>query len=170
MDARVRSFATLGVLALVLALAAVWGWSALSEPFPDRSGPPVCVQRDVARGDTVKRRDVTVSVYNAGERVGLAGRTMDLLVAAGFAEGEEANAPGRRRVKRVQIWSEEPRNPAVRLVSSQFGRNVDVVRRTSDVPGVLVVVGDAFDDLVKGKRAVKADRAATVCGPPRPAR
>ena len=170
MDSRVRSFATLTVLGLVLALAGVWGWRALSEPLPDRSGPPVCVDRDVARGDKVTRRDVTVSVYNAGRRVGLAALTMDLLVDAGFAEGTEGNAPGKRRVERVQIWSDQPRNPAVRLVASLLGGDVDVVRRANDAPGVLVVVGDGFDDLVEGKRFIKADRAATICSPPRRAR
>ena len=170
MDARVRSIVTLGVLGLVLALAGVWGWSALRQPFPDRSAPAVCVDRDVARGDKVTRRDVTVSVYNAGERVGLAGLTMDLLVDAGFAQGSEGNAPGRKPVERVEIWSDEPGNPAVRLVSSHFGDDVDVVRRTADAPGVLVVVGDGFDDLVEGNQSIRAGRVTTICTPPRRAR
>jgi hypothetical protein len=166
MDARVRSLATLIVLGLVLVLAAVWGWSAISEPFPEDSAPPVCVDREFAKGDQVKRRDVTVSVWNAGRRVGLAGLTMDLLTEAGFHEGSEGNTPGRRRVERAEIWTEEPGNPAVRLVASHLG-DVDIVRREGPAPGVLVVVGDGFDDLVPGQKSVTVRAAATVCGPPR---
>ena len=166
MDARLRSFATLAVLGLVLVLAAVWGWSAATQPFPERAGPPVCVDREFERGEKVSRGDVTVSVHNAGTRVGLAGLTMNLLVDAGFAEGSEGNARGGRKVARAQIWTDEPRNPGVRLVASHLGKQVKVVKREHDAPGVLVVVGDRFEDLAKGRRTVTARAPATVCGPP----
>jgi hypothetical protein len=166
MSPRVRSLATLAVLGLVLLLAGVWGWSAISEPFPKESTPPVCVDREYARGDVVKPRAVTVSVWNGGTRVGLAGLTMDLLSEAGFHEGSEGNTPGKRRVQQVEIWTPEPGSPAVRLVASRF-RQVDVVKRDTPAPGVLVVVGDGFDDLVPGKKSVTAGAAASVCGPPR---
>jgi len=165
MDSRLRSLVTLAVLGGVLALAAMWGWSAISQPFPQRERPPVCVEREVARGDTLEAGDVTVSVWNAGTRVGLAGLTMDLLSEAGFHEGSEGNTPGRRRIERVEIWTEQPRSPAVRLVASHLGK-VDIVRRQADAPGVLVVVGDGFDDLRPGRKQVKAQRPTTVCGPP----
>ncbi len=166
MDSRVRSLVTLVVLGLVLVLAGVWGWSAIREPFPKESTPPVCVDREYAKGDVVKPRAVTVSVWNGGTRVGLAGLTMDLLTEAGFHEGSEGNTPGKRRVQQVEIWTQEPGSPAVRLVASQF-REVDVVEREATAPGVLVVVGDGFDDLVPGKKSVTAKTDASVCGPPR---
>ncbi len=169
MDSRVRSLVTLGALGLVLVVAGLWGWSAISEPFPEDSRPPVCVDREFAKGDQVKRRDVTVSVWNGGKRVGLAGLTMDLLVESGFHEGSEGNTPGKRRVERVEIWTEDPDNPAVRLVASHLGK-VDVVERPEPAPGVLVVVGDGFDDLRPGRESVTARDDATVCGPPRLAR
>jgi len=166
MDRRVRSVATLVVLGVVLLLAALWGWSAISEPFPKEAKSPVCVKRDFAKGDPITRRDVTVSVLNAGTRVGLAGLTMDLLVEAGFREGSEGNTPGKRRIDQVEIWTETPGSPAVRLVASHFGK-VDVVRRPSPGPGVLVVVGDGFDDLVPGRKSIIAQGEVSVCGPPR---
>ena len=168
MDSRLRSLVTLVVLGLGLALAGVWGWSAISEPFPKESRPPVCVDRDFAKGDVVKPRDVTVSVWNGGTRVGLAGLTMDLLVEAKFHEGSEGNTPGKRKVAEVEIWTEEPRSPAVQLVASQFAR-AKVVERKAHAPGVLVVVGDGFDDLVPGAKSVTARADTTVCGPPRSA-
>ena len=164
-----RSLVTLAVLGVVLVLAAVWGWRAISEPFPQEAKPAVCVDREFAKGDRITRRDVTVSVLNAGTRVGLAGLTMDLLVEAGFREGSEGNTPGKRRVDRVEIWTEEPASPAVRLVASHFG-GAKVVRRAADAPGVLVVVGDGFDDLVRGQKSVTAKGEVSVCGPPRRAR
>ena len=166
MTAHLRSFATLVVLGLVLVVAAVWGWGAFNEPFPKQRGAPVCVDREVTRGDEVTRRDVTVSVWNAGTRVGLASLTMDLLVDAGFHDGSEGNAPGKRKVERVAIWTDEPGNPAVKLVASHLGK-VDVVKRAERAPGVLVVVGDRFDDISGGRKAVTARGAASVCGPPR---
>lgn len=169
MDSRVRSLATLVALGAVLLVAALWGWSAISEPFPKEAKSPVCVDREFGKGDPVTRRDVTVSVLNAGTRVGLAGLTMDLLAEAGFHQGSEGNTLGKRRVDQVEIWTEEPGNPAVKLVASHFG-TVDVVRRPAPQPGVLVVVGDGFDDLVAGRRSITARSNVSVCGPPRRAR
>jgi len=166
MARRLRTLLTLGALALVLVVAGLWGWSAISEPFPKEEEPPVCVDRDFAKGDPITRRNVTVSVWNASSRVGLAGLTMDLLTDAGFHEGSEGNTPGKRRVDRVEIWTETPRSPAVKLVASHLGR-VEVVRRTADAPGVLVVVGDGFEDVSPGRKQVVARAAVSVCGPPR---
>ena len=166
MSSHVRSLATLVVLALVLVLAAVWGWSAIRQPFPKESSPPPCRDREFAKGDVLKPRDVTVSVWNSGKRVGLAGLTMNLLVEDGFDRGAEGNTPGKRRVERVEIWTDEPQNPAVQLVASHLGK-VDIVKRSGRAPGVLVVVGDGFEDLVPGKKSVTVRADATVCGPPR---
>lgn len=167
MDPRVKSLATLVGLAALLVVAAIWGWAALTQPFPERADPPVCVDHAFAEGDRVARRDVTVSVWNAGTRNGLAGLTMELLVDAGFSEGRRGNAPQRADVRRVEIWTPHPRShPAVRLLASHLRPHARVVRRDPNAPGVLVVVGDGFRKLSKGDRQVKARRDVEVCGPP----
>lgn len=166
MASHLRSIATLLVLGSVLVVAAIWGWAAISEPFPERAEPPVCVDREVGRGDQVTRRNVMVSVWNAGTRVGLAGLTMDLLVDAGFHQGSEGNTPGKRRVERAEIWTDEPRNPAVQLVASHLG-DVDIVKRPTRAPGVRVVVGDGFDDLDAGRKTVTARGNFSFCARPR---
>lgn len=169
MGPRLRSLLTLLVLGLLLLVAAVWGWAALTEPLPEKAEPPVCVERSFEAGDRVSRGDVTVSVWNASDRNGLAGLTMELLTDAGFAPGDEGDAPKDARVGRAQIWTELPRrHPAVRLVAGQLG-DVRVVRRETDAAGVLVVVGSGFQELTRGPRAVKVSRAVEVCGPPAPA-
>ena len=94
---------------------------------------------------------------------------MDLLAEAGFHEGSEGNTPGKRRIDQVEIWTEDPGSPAVKLVASHFA-DPEVVRRPSPEPGVLVVVGDGFDDLVAGRKSITARADVSVCGPPRRAR
>ncbi len=170
MDARLKSLVTMLGLGGLLLVAALWGWSAVNEPFPERAGPPVCVDYAFAERDTIHRSDVTVSVLNAGTRNGLAGLTLDLFVEAGFGEGQSGNVPDDApRVRNVQIWTETPQHPAVQLVAAQLGSEVKVVRREPTTAGVQVVVGYRFLSLTMGPRKLKADREVEVCGPPRTA-
>lgn len=166
MDARLRSLATLVGLGLLLVVAASWGWSALTQPFPEGDDDAICVERTFDPGDRIDRGDVTVSVLNAGTRNGLAGLTMNLLKDAGFAPGQEGNAPRDAKVGTVQIWATDRTAPAVRLVASHLGKDVRVVRREPTTAGVQVVVGDGFDELVAGKRSIRTRGEVSVCGPP----
>ena len=85
---------------------------------------------------------------------------------AGFAEGMSGNAPD-GKVADVAIWTDDPDNPAVQLVASRLGPDVEIDKR-GDAPGVgvTVVVGDDFTDIVKGRRAITAEADAQVCSPP----
>lgn len=160
-----RSALTISALCLMLVVAAVWAWSAVTEPLPGKVDTPLCAPTPVAKGDRVFPQQVTVSVYNAGNREGLARRVMKQLTDAGFAEGHRGNATG-ERVRRVEIWTEDPDSPAVRLVATRLGREVDVVRREPLGVGVTVVLGDAFGHVVRGKKSVVADTDTEICGPP----
>jgi hypothetical protein len=166
MDARLKSLVTLAGLGLLLIVAATWGWSSLTQPFPEGDGDAICVDRPYAAGDRISRGDVTVSVLNAGTRNGLAGLTMNLFEEAGFAPGQEGNAPEDAKVGTVQIWTEDRTAPAVRLVASHLGKDVRVVRRAPSTAGIQVVVGDGFEDLVAGKKSIRTRGEVTVCGPP----
>lgn len=159
-----RSAITISALGLLLVVAALWGWSAATDPLPAKVDTPICVDRTVEAGTKVFAQDVTVSVYNAGTREGLAGRTMQLLTDDGFAEGNSGNVSA--RVDVVQIWTLDPQNPAVQLVASRLGKDVEIERRDGPGAGVSVVVGDAFRDLVEGRRSVVAQDDATICSPP----
>ena len=66
-----RSAITLTVLCVALAVAALWGWQAATEPLPAKVDTPICVTKQVPAGTKVFPEDVTVSVYNAGTRDGL---------------------------------------------------------------------------------------------------
>ncbi len=166
MSQAAKSALVLGGLCVLLLVVAVWGWNAATEPFPGRADAPKCVEHEVAKGEQVYADQVTVSVYNASDRNGLAGRTMGLFTDAGFGEGDTGNAPKDADVVFAQVWSETPRSPAVRLVASRLGADAQVVRREQRGVGVMVLVGDDFRDLVKGRRSIKAEGDVTICSPP----
>jgi hypothetical protein len=157
---------TVVVLGVVLLVGAAWGWSALTQPLPGKVELPTCVKRSVAQGEKVYPDQVVVTVFNAGTREGLAGRTMQLLTDQGFAEGDSGNAPADAEVPVAQIWAADPRNPAVRLVAARFAPEVEIVQRNSRGAGVVVVVGDGFRELAKGRPSVRAGTDAEICSPP----
>lgn len=161
-----RSTAVLAGLGVLLLLAALWGWRATTEPFPAKADAPLCVATQVAAGDKVFPAQVVVSVYNASERNGLAGRTLDLFADAGFAEGDTGNAPADAEVATAAIWTDTPDNPDVRLVASRLGPDIEVVRRDGRGRGVTVLVGDGFRRLAKGESRVVVDEDARICSPP----
>lgn len=162
----VRSAVTLGVLCGLLVVATVWGWSAVTAPLPEDAPTAPCVDTDVAAGTKVYPDQVLVSVLNAGARAGLAGRTMQLLVDEGFVEGQAGNAPRDARVRHAEVWAPTANDPAARLVASWLGKNVRVVPRQTEALGVVVVVGDEFEELAQGRKSVAAKEAVTICSPP----
>ncbi|NYD43668.1 LytR C-terminal domain-containing protein [Nocardioides panaciterrulae] len=167
MRAGTRTAATMAVLCLLLLGGAVWGWSALTAPFPGKADAPICENTAVKKGAKVFPTQVVVSVYNAGERAGLAGRTMTMLTDRGFREGESGNAPrGGKKVPVVQVWTTHPHNPAVQLVARQLGPRHSVVKHKPLGAGVTVVVGDGFRGLGHKTRFVRARGNAEICSPP----
>lgn len=164
---RLRSTLTLAALLGLLLFGVSYGFSAVTKPFPQRAEPPVCTDTPIAQGEKIFPDQVTVSVLNAGERSGLAGRTMSQLVDVGYGRGDLANAPEDTDVKRVEIWTDEPNNPDVRLVATYLGtKKTLIVRRDTVAVGVNVVVGDRFQDLRKGRKGFKAKSDTSICSPP----
>jgi LytR cell envelope-related transcriptional attenuator len=166
MQQAARTGLTLAGLAVLVVLGGLWGWSAMTQPFPGKTTPPKCVSTVVQSGETVFPGQVTVSVFNASGRDGLASRTMAEFTDAGFGEGDTGNARRDVKVTRVAIWTPTPSGPDVRLVASRLGPATPVVRRNAPGVGVAVVVGDRFRELVKGPRFVRATKQAEICSPP----
>ena len=156
-----KSALTLTGLLLVLVLAAVWGWSAATKPFPESGPPALCTDETITAGTKVFREDVVVSVFNGSDRSRLAAATQEALVERGFVSGDTGNAP--EPTETTHILSADPDNPAVKLVKRQF-RDAKVVAGDALGPGVVVVVGQSFTELrEKQVKAVKAKSDATVC-------
>lgn len=88
MTGAVKSALTLGVLTLLVVVAAVWGWAALTEPLPQEEPVVICEDTAVATGEEVRRDQVVVSVFNGSGRSGLAGATSAQLAERGFVEGD----------------------------------------------------------------------------------
>jgi LytR cell envelope-related transcriptional attenuator len=160
-----KSALTLGVLALLLVVGVSWGFAQVTEPFPGKVDPPICVDTSFPAGERIYPQDVTVSVLNASKREGLAGRTMAELVADGFAEGQTRNAPDGTQVPRVEIWTTDADSPAVLLVRSRLGQAEVLEKPDPGAAGIVVVVGDEFEDTFEGRPSIKAETDTVVCGP-----
>ena len=161
-----RSILTLVFLAALLGGAALWGWGAATEPLPKSGELPLCEDTSVESGQKVYPDQVTVSVFNASSRSGLAGRTLQLFLDEGFAKGDSGNAPRGTTVAHSQVWTSDPQSPAVRLVASRLGPASSVVEGDQLGLGVVVVVGEDFQDLVKGRKQARARQAGFICSPP----
>ena len=166
MEQAARSGLTLLGLAVLVVLGGLWGWSAMTQPFPGKATPPKCVATIVQPGEKVFPGQVTVSVFNASGQEGLASRTMSEFVDAGFGEGNTGNAPPDARVIRAAIWAPSPTSPDVRLVASRLGRATRVVQQEAPGVGVTVFVGDRYNGLVKGPPSVPAGQEVEICSPP----
>ncbi len=164
-----RSLATLSVLGVLMLVGVTWGWSAATSPLPDYEDPPICDNTTLAAGDKVYPDQVTVSVINAGGRDGLASQTMEQLVAKGFFQGSTTNGSAEAKVNGAEIWTDDPDSAAVRLVATYLaknGRGVTVKEQEPDELGINVVVGDGFEAVVTGRKAIAAQSDATICSPP----
>jgi hypothetical protein len=166
----VTTAVTLTVLCVLLVIAAVTGFNALFAPLPssDSGSPsaspsPSCTP-EPRKGARLTSREVQVSVFNAGDRSGLAGSTYDAFRRRGFIGGEVGNAPAGTKLRRAQVWIVKGEEDAGRLVALQLARRakphlVSAARDLSD--GIDVVVGDGFRGLVKAPRAVKVTHRPT---------
>ncbi len=164
---RVVTGVTLAVLCGILAVGAWVGWRTLVAPASDgeKQQSAACSTTQVRRGERVRSRAVTVSVFNAGDRVGLADRTRQGLMRRGFRDGGVGNAPSETEVVRVQVWTTQRQDIRAALVARQFKGKVPVrVVEENLGPGVVVVVGNRFDGLRPGApRSVRATRSQSSC-------
>ena len=165
---RVTTIVTLTALSVLLVIAAVTGFQALFAPVDEGAEPtasPTCTPQRVKAGKRLTSAQVTVSVFNAGNRSGLASRTLDDLVERGFKAGATGNAPGDADVKVVQVWTADLDDPAALLVARQFGPRT-VVREGHDLGvGVDVVVGSSYRGMVPAKRFIRVEQTEEVCVP-----
>ena len=157
MNPRYTAPLSLAAGALAVLVMAMWGMKSLTAPFddggPTNTGSSTCGTSH----HTIKRSDVTVSVYNAGKRQGRAGVTLDQLEEAGFDAGAVGNAPKGTRVSTAVVRTTKKVHPDATLVAKALGRRVPVVVTSVDLgPGVDVIIGDRFTRLDKrAPRSIK---------------
>jgi hypothetical protein len=164
---RLRTFITLAALAVLMVLGVTWGWAQVLKPFPGKVDAPICVDTSYRAGSELTVQDVTVSVFNASRREGLAARTLQELVDAGFAAGQTGNAPkGTSLTAPAEIWVQNASNPAAQLLRKQVGQVPVVVHPENQAAGITLVVGDKFGQLQQGPNSLTLSHAAVVCSPP----
>src|SRR5699024_5124929 len=90
---RTRSTVTLSVLVVVFLIGTFVGVQLLTADAPPLAGTaePTCEPRTIESGAKLGAGQVTVNVYNASNRSGLATRTLRKLEEAGFRRGELGN-------------------------------------------------------------------------------
>ncbi len=161
---------TLLVLCGLLLIAAVVGAKALLSPFPGSSAAPSaaaspsCTVKSVRKGQKILARQVVVSVFNAGNRPGLADLTLNRLHRRGFQRGTTGNITA--MVRFVQVWTTHKQDPTATLVARQFGPGTLVrVTKQNLGPGIAVVVGNDFNGLQKAPSTITAHTRQQVCLP-----
>lgn len=161
MTGALKSALTLAFLGLLVVVGAIWGWVALTEPFPEDEPVAICEDASISAGTEVRRDQVVVSVFNGSGRSGLAGATSAELDERGFVAGDVGDSP--QPAESTQIWAEDPTNPAVLLVKRQF-KKAQVVPGDPIGVGIVVVVGEKFTALrTKQVESVLAKTDATYC-------
>jgi hypothetical protein len=168
---QVTTAITMIVLCGVLVLGAVWGFKSLFADIPEAGlgnaePSPTCKTQKFNAGEPVKAAQIQVSVFNAGNRSGLASTTLNSLANRGFQIGDAGNAPSDAKVSTVQVWSTHARDIEAKLVALQFGKGTPVKRSDVDLgPGVDVVVGNGYHGLAKAPTSLRASSAEEVCVP-----
>jgi hypothetical protein len=160
---------TLLVLVLVLGGMAAWGWHHVTAPLDgsEASSKQTCSPAEITKTRFVRPPDVQVSVYNAGDKSGLAGRTMNHLEGRGFQPGEVGNAPASVHARRAVVHTTTKDDPSAKLVARTLGKHVRVVV-TSKVggPGIDVFVGNHFRKLARhAPKKIKLRKPVKECVP-----
>src|SRR3954447_3031929 len=166
LTARLRTAVTLAALAVLTVLGVTWGWAQVLKPFPGKVDAPICVDTSYKAGDELFVQDVTVSVFNASGREGLAARTLQQLQDAGFAGGQTANAPkGTSLTAPAEIWVKDSGDAAAKLLRARVGKVPVVEHPENTAAGITLVVGDQSAALRKGPESIIL-RDNTVLGSP----
>ncbi len=171
-----RTPITMMVLLGVLLGAAYYGWQTVISPgggeakvtAPTPTSPTCEKKTVIKKGQRVEARQVVVNVYNAGQRAGLAGETLDELVNKGFKRGIAANAPSNIAAgpNATVILPGGAGAPQIRLVRNQFIGKVKYLKSASLTLGVDVIVGESFRGVAaKARTFVRVNRAVTACTP-----
>ncbi len=169
-----RTPITLMVLLGVLLGAAYYGWQTVINPggsdanvtAPTPTGPTCEKTTVIKKGQRIVAKDIIVNVYNAGQRAGLAGETLDELVNKGFKRGIAANAPSNLAVgpNATVILPGGAGGPQIKLVRNQFIGKVMVLKAASLTQGVDVIVGESFRGVAaKSPTFLRVKRAVTAC-------
>lgn len=156
----VRTPITLLLLLGVLCYAAWWGYTNVLQPIPPTPAQP-CVDQSLSKGQ-LKSSQVTVKVFNGGNKRGLAGDVGRELRDRGFNVIRTTNTA--EKISKTVIVGADPKNPEVLLVKGFFkGAVVKGDKRVDHTVDVLV--GNKYGGFNKGAKRTYTVNADTLCLP-----
>ena len=153
----VRTPFTLLLLLGILCYGAWWGWSNVIREVPP-APPAPCVEQKLAK-NRLKSSQVTVSVFNGGDKRGLAGDVGRSLRERGFKVQTTTNTL--QNVQKTVIVGAGTKNPEVLLVKGFF-KDAEVKADKRVDGSVDVLVGNrygGFDKKAKTTYRVKNSKA-----------
>lgn len=153
--------------AVVFVIGLIAGFQMLLAKPPEPPAAPSCEPRTVKAGDKLTSNLVTVNVFNASKKSGLANRVNINLQRNGFLRGQIGNSSSAAKPSAVTILTNDRNDPRVKLVAAQFKNRVAYAVPDITVnEGVVIVVGDNFRDLkAKPPTSVVAETDVTTCVP-----
>ena len=156
----VRTPITLLLLLGVLCYAAWWGYTNVLRPIPP-APPSPCVDQSVTKG-SLESSQVTVRVFNGGNKRGLAGDVGRALRDRGFNVTRTANTG--EKIQKTVIVGAELTDPEVMLVKAFF-KDVIVKADHRVDHTVDVLVGNKYGGFNKNAKTRLAVTSPTVCLP-----
>jgi hypothetical protein len=156
----VRTPITLLLLLGVLCYAAWWGYTNVLRPIPP-APPQPCVDQSVNKGE-LKSSQVTVKVYNGGNKRGLAGDVGRALRERGFNVIRVGNTG--EKISKTVIVGADAKNPEVLLVKRFFKDSIVKADRRVD-HSVDVLVGNKYAGFNRNAKTTYAVKTKTVCLP-----
>jgi hypothetical protein len=164
---RAAAAATLALAVAIFVIGGFMGLRLLTAGTEKVAVTQTCKASVVQAGTELNSNVVTVNVFNASARSGLANRALINLQANGFLGGQIGNSVSVTNPKRVAILTEDRDDPRVKLVAAQFKDDVEYASVDLQVEdGVIVVIGDDFRGLkTEPTTTIKTDRDIPVCTP-----
>ena len=156
----VRTPLTLLLLLGVLCYAAWWGYTNVLRPIPQQPVQP-CVDQSINKGE-LKSSQVTVKVYNGGNKRGLAGDVGRSLRERGFNVIRTTNTA--EKISKTVIVGANAKNPEVLLVKGFFKDAVVKGDKRVD-RSVDVLVGNKYGGFNKNAERTYAVKTRTICLP-----
>jgi hypothetical protein len=156
----VRTPVTLLILLAVLLYGAWWGYHNIIQPVPALPPEP-CVNQSVSKG-VLKASQVTVKIYNGGDRKGLAADVGRSLRGKGFHVVLTANTV--EKVQKTVIVGADVKDPEVLFVKTFFKDSLVRADKRAD-HSVDVLVGNKYAGFNKGAKNTYNAKSSTVCLP-----
>jgi hypothetical protein len=159
----VRTPFTLLVLLAVLCYGAWWGYSNVIREVPP-APPAPCVEQKLPK-NRLKSSQVTVSVFNGGDKRGLAGDVGRSLRERGFKVQTTTNTL--QKVQETVIVGAGTKNPEVLLVK-RFFKDAQVKADKRVDGSVDVLVGNRYGGFNKKAKTTYTVKTSKACLPAQP--